>query len=189
MIIPTWTMIKQAISYAQNNYDNTMIIFISCHIDCALQYFECVLFTLLQCLLLLSRSCSRRRVQPHVRILVHRVRQQGKHPLFDHVDKIPVPSHSHLCMFRMSSWYVLPLVEPIPLHDLSFYHSSKQTKILADLGVECWSCGPCNYYSLLHAQSLQWFYLYVSRDGSDHVNDGGNMFVNWPKQGERWEAA
>ena len=30
---------------------------------------------------------------------------------------------------------VLPLVEPIPLHDLSFCHSNKQTTILADLGV------------------------------------------------------
>ena len=28
--------------------------------------------------------------------------QQGKQTLIDHVDKNPVPSHSRLCMFRMS---------------------------------------------------------------------------------------
>src|SRR3954470_23658801 len=43
-----------------------------------------------------------------------------------------------LCMNRM-----LPcidsyrIVEPNPLHDLSFVHSSKQTTILADIGIVC----------------------------------------------------
>ena len=62
--------------------------------------------------------------------------QQGKQPLIDHVDKNPFPSHSRLCMIRSSPCYVLSLVEPIPLHDLSFCHSSKLTTILADLGVD-----------------------------------------------------
>ena len=69
----------------------------------------------------------------------------------DHVYKIPVPSHSRLCMLRMIHDTFFRIVEPNPLHDLSFCHRSKQTTILAYLGVECWSCGPCNCYCLLHA--------------------------------------
>ena len=38
------------------------------------------------------------------------------------------------------------IVEPIPMHDLSFCHRIKQTTILADLGVDWWACGPYNCY-------------------------------------------
>ena len=69
----------------------------------------------------------------------------------DHVYKIPVPSHSRLCMLRMIHDTFFRIVEPNPLHDLSFCHCSKQTTILAYLGVVWWSCGPCNCYCLLHA--------------------------------------
>ena len=34
------------------------------------------------------------------------------------------------------------IVESIPLHDLSFCHSSKQTTILADVGVGCYLVAP-----------------------------------------------
>ena len=34
------------------------------------------------------------------------------------------------------------ILEPIPLHDLSFCHSSKQTTILADVGVDCYHVAP-----------------------------------------------
>ena len=60
-------------------------------------------------------------------------RQQGKQPPFDHVYKIPFPSQSRLGDHRDTFYRI---VEPIPMHDLSFCHRLKQTTILADLGVD-----------------------------------------------------
>src|SRR4051812_24782776 len=65
-------------------------------------------------------------------------RQQGKQTPIDHVDKNPFLSHSCICIvYDVTMMRFYHIVEPIPLHDLSFCHSSKQTTILADLGVDC----------------------------------------------------
>jgi len=105
------------------------------HIGCALYYFDCVLLPVFRWLHLLGRVDLGDEFNLTSEECYIVIVSKASSPLFDHVYKIPVPSHSRKCMFRMSPWYVLPLVEPIPLHDLSFCHSSKQTTILADLGV------------------------------------------------------
>src|SRR4051812_36116167 len=73
-------------------------------------------------------------------------RQQGKQPPpFDHVDKNLIPSLSRLCMIRMITLSILPhSLNPYPLHGLSFYHSSKLTTILADIGGFCDHVAPAN---------------------------------------------
>ena len=42
------------------------------------------------------------------------------------------------------------IVEPNPLHDLSFVHSSKQTTILADIGIVCDHVAPANVTAYMH---------------------------------------
>src|SRR3954470_21877994 len=69
-----------------------------------------------------------------------------------HIYKIPIPSQSRLCMIRRSLCIdSTAYLNPYPMHDLSCCHTSKQTTILADIGVVMLSCGPCNCYCLLHA--------------------------------------
>src|SRR3954464_13868371 len=67
---------------------------------------------------------------------------------------MPIKSHFPLflsCMNRM-----LPcidsnrIVEPNPLHDLSFVHSSKQTTILADIGIVCDLVAPAIVTTYMH---------------------------------------
>src|SRR3954468_20561874 len=65
-------------------------------------------------------------------------RQQGKQPPFDHVYKIlffPL-SLAYACLGDHRDTF-FRIVQPIPMHDLSFCHSSKQTTILAYIRVEC----------------------------------------------------
>ena len=150
------------------------------HIDCALYYLECALLPVLRWLLLLGRVDLGDELNFTVEDLNLVIVSKASSPLFDHVDKIPVPSHSRKCMFRMSPWYVLPLVEHIPLHDLSFCHSSKQTTILADIGVDYYLVAPATVTDYCMLRVVTWDYFAVSRDGSDHVNDGGNVLVNLP---------
>src|SRR3954467_8079095 len=47
-------------------------------------------------------------------------RQQGKQPPIDHADKIPIPSHSLMHKKMFTLYRSFPIVEPNPLHDLSF---------------------------------------------------------------------
>ena len=83
-------------------------------------------------------------------------RQQGKQPPIDHVDKTQFPLIL-LCMIRMVTLYRFLPHNPYPLHDLSFCHSSKQTTILADIGVVCDHVAPATvtaYYACLVATVL-----------------------------------
>ena len=51
---------------------------------------------------------------PFIEDTVIKPRQQGKQPPFDHVDKNPIPSLSHLCMIRMITLcQFYRIVEPI----------------------------------------------------------------------------
>ena len=75
---------------------------------------------------------------PSVEDTVYDPREQGKQTPIDHVDKIPLPSQSRLCIVQDDHHdnVSTAIVEPILMHDLSFCHSSKQTTILADVGVD-----------------------------------------------------
>ena len=42
------------------------------------------------------------------------------------------------------------IVEPNPLHDLSFVHRSKETTILADIGVVCDHVAPATVTAYMH---------------------------------------
>src|SRR4051812_34514675 len=79
-------------------------------------------------------------------------RQQGKQPPppIDHVDKTHFPLIL-LCMNRILAYFdSYRIVEPNPLHDLSFVHSSKQTTILADIGIVCDLVAPATVTSYMH---------------------------------------
>src|SRR4051812_6618499 len=56
-----------------------------------------------------------------------------------------------LCMNRMITLSILTAyLNPYPLHDLSFNHSSKQTTILADIGVVCVHVAPSTVTAYMH---------------------------------------
>src|SRR3954462_8037625 len=79
-------------------------------------------------------------------------RQQGKQPppplIISIKTKFPL---FLLCMNRrlpcIDSYRI---VEPNPLHDLSFVHSSKQTIILADIGLVCDHVAPATITDYMH---------------------------------------
>ena len=64
------------------------------------------------------------------------------------------------------------------MHDLSSCHSSKQTTILANVGVDWYHVAPAIVTSYCMLRVIQCWYCYVSRDGRNHVDDGGNVLVN-----------
>ena len=67
------------------------------------------------------------------------------------------------------------------MHDLSSCHSSKQTTILANIGVVCDHVALANItaYCILRVYNEDTFA--VSRDGSEHgVDEGENVLVNPP---------
>ena len=88
---------------------------------------------------------------PFVEDTVIEPRQQAKQPPFDHVDKNPIPSLSRLCMNRMITLCrFYRIVEPISFSWPISCHSSKQTTILADIGVDCDHVAPANVTAYMH---------------------------------------
>src|SRR3954470_4938544 len=78
-------------------------------------------------------------------------RQQGKQP-----PPLIMSIKTHFPLFLLCMIRMLPcidsyrIVEPNPLHDLSFVHSSKQTSILADIGIVCDHVAPATVIAYMH---------------------------------------
>ena len=88
---------------------------------------------------------------PIVEDTVIEPRQQGKQTPIDHVDKNLFPSLS--LMHDQDDHLVSILttqLNPYPLHGLSSCHSSKQTTILADIGVVYDHVAPATVTAYMH---------------------------------------
>ena len=59
-------------------------------------------------------------------------------------------------------------------------HSSRQTTILATVGVDWYHVAPAIVTAYCMLRVIPCWYCYVSRDGSDHDNVGGKVLVNLP---------
>src|SRR4051812_48757834 len=88
---------------------------------------------------------------PFVEDTVIEPRQQGKHP-----PSLIMSIKNHFPLYLLCMNRMLPcidsyrIVEPNPLHDLSFVHSSKQTTILADIGIVCDHVAPSTVTAYMH---------------------------------------
>ena len=98
----------------------------------------CIVLMLPHLIVVCRQKLNRnRRLPPSLKTLKLNLVSKASNPTpIDHVDKNPVPSH--FLMHDQDGELVSNLtaqLNPYPLHDLSFCHSSKQTTILADIGV------------------------------------------------------
>ena len=106
-------------------------------------------------------------------------RQQGKQtPLIMSIKSHFPLSLAYACLGDHRDMF-FHLVEPIPMHDLSFCHRIKQTTILADIDLNDEHVAPTTvtaYCCLV----VQWRYIVCESGWNDHSGADDNVLVNPP---------